>query len=471
MRRLTRALAKLYGGGFGGQMKSEHDFVPPGAADNLWMPFAQMSSVQAPGSLRVIESGNGCWVTDSTGARLFDLMSGMWLKAIGYGRKEIADAVHEAMQGITFNPWGTTSRNTLCLSHRLAELAPDKESRIYLVSGGSEANETAIKMAKRFHAINGEPTRYKLISRRGSYHGGTHGTMPLGGGGVSVHYEYGPLQPGTSHVPQPQRYRCAFCKELPSCNLECASEVERVIQHEGPKTVAAFISEPISIPGGFAVPRDDYWPEIRRICDKYGVLLIFDEVVTGFGRTGKWFGSEHWGVRPDITTTAKALSSGYLPIGATIASKRVADAFLGSEERTFKHVLTFSGHPISCAAALANLDIIEREGLVGNSARMGKYLFEGLESLRKHPIVGDVRGGLGLLSGVELVVDRKTKERFPKEARVPQKLDAIMLKRGLMTRVSDVIPIVPPLVITKEEADMVVNELDASLDELQRQIS
>jgi adenosylmethionine-8-amino-7-oxononanoate aminotransferase len=438
--------------------------------DHLWMPFSQMAQFKDEGSLRIAETGKGCWITDNRGNRIFDLMSGMWLKAVGYGREEIGQAVFEAMKKITFNPWGMTSEYTMRLSAKLASLAPDKQSRVFLVSGGSEANETALKMAKKYHAIRKEPGRYKVVSRRGSYHGNTHATMALGGGGVAIPWDYGPLQPGNFHGPQPFKFHCAFCKGRNECSLECADEVERAIIAEGPKTVAALIGEPISISAGVVPPHPEYWPRIRNICDKYGVLLILDEVVTGFGRTGRWFASEHWDIQPDITTVAKALSSGYLPIGAAIASKKVADTFLGSENETFKHLLTYSGHPICSAAALANLEIIENENLVANSANMGAYLYERLQALAHHRVIGDVRGGYGLLCGVELVRDKRTNEHFPKEAKIPAKLDAIMLKRGLMTRVSDVIPLVPPLIVTKNEIDHIVDTLDASLTELEKEV-
>ena len=434
--------------------------------EHLWVPFTQMQPfMENPNDLPVFVDGQGCWVTDRSGNKIFDMMSGMWLKAIGYGRKEMADAVYEAMQKITYNPWGGTSRYTMELSAKLASLAPDKKSRIFLASGGSEANETAIKMAKRYHRIKGDAGRYKVISRTGSYHGTTHATMPLGGGGVSAHQDYGPLQPGAVYSPQPQNY---LSNSQP---LDYAKHIEKIIQFEGPDTIAAFIGEPMSVAAGIIIPDDEYWPSVREICDRYGILLILDEVVTGFGRTGKWFASEHWGIQPDITTVAKALSSGYLPVSAAIASKKVADTFLGSEKETFRHLITYGGHPIACAAALANLEIIERERLVDNSARMGEYLFQQLETLRKHPIVGDIRGGYGLFCGVELVQGDGSGESYPPQAKVPQKLTAIFKRHGLMTRVSNVIPILPPLIISKDEVDHIVSKIDVSLAELSKEIA
>jgi adenosylmethionine-8-amino-7-oxononanoate aminotransferase len=449
-------------------MSVQHDYKQKDL-DHLWLPFTQMSDFKDK-DLLVIERGEGCYVFDDKGNRYFDLMSGMWLNAVGYGRKEIANAVFDAMQLVTYNPWGSTSRNTMELSTRVASLSPDKEARVFLANSGSEANETAMKMAKRYHANRGEPSRFKMISRRGSYHGATHANMALGGGGVSTPWEYGPLQIGNVYVPQPLRYRCPYCSSHDQCNLECAAEVERAILYEGPNTIAAFVGEPISLSAGVAPPHPEYWPTIRKVCDKYGILLIMDEVVTGFGRTGKWFASEHWGVKPDITTVAKQLSSGYLPLAATIASKHVADAFLGGEREKFKHLLTFGGHPVCCAAALANLKIIEDEKLVENSAKMGDYLFASLQRLRRHVIVGDIRGGYGLFCGIELVSDRAVNSRFPKEIKIGERINAIMMRNGLMTRPSDVIPLLPPLIITKDQVDAVVDTLDACLGELQEDL-
>ena len=350
---------------------------------------------------------------------------------IGHGREEIAEAVYEQMKDISYSPGGTVSPATVKLSAKIASHAPDKDSRVYFVSGGSEAVETALKMAKNYHKNNGEATRWKIISRRGSYHGATVACMSLGGAAWTAAANYGPTMPGNIHVAQPDQYRCTFCRDRGGCNLECARDVERAIEHEGPSTVAAFIGEPISASAGIHVPHPDYWPTIREICDRTGVLMICDEVITGFGRTGKMFATEHWGVTPDITTVAKALTSGYLPIGAAVASKKIADAFIGSEESAFRHLITFGGNPASCAAGLANLEIMEGEGMVENSAQMGDYLYEQLQTLYEHRIVGDVRGGKGLLAAVEIVKDRDTREKFPAEAELGKKMNPIMDKHGL----------------------------------------
>ena len=252
--------------------------------------------------------------------------------------------------------------------------------------------------------------------------------------------------------------------------IEAAKDLERAILHEGAGTVAAFIGEPISAASGIHVPDDEYWPAVRDICDKYGVLMICDEVINGFGRTGKMFATEHWGVKPDIFTVAKALTSGYVPIGAAIASSAVANAFLGDSANTFRHLFTFGGNPPACAAGLVNLDIIEREGLVENAAQMGDYLLEQLQTLYEHPIVGDVRGGKGLLCAVELVKDRETKERFPADAKLGSRMGLLMREHNLLGRWGDVISLCPPLTITKDEVDHLVDAIGSIIGQLENDL-
>ena len=440
------------------------------AAEHFW-PHGRLTGDMTPESgLQVVDGGSGVWVEDLDGNRWFDTMSALWLVNIGHGRTEIADAVYAQMKRISFTPHDTVSPVTARLSARLAELSADPRARVYFVSGGSEANETALKMAKNYHYVNGDRLRHKVISRRGSYHGSTLACTSLGRGGEtgeSVPVAFGPLVPGNVHVAQPDPYRCQLCSERGGCTLACARDVERAIAHEGPETVAAFIGEPISAAAGIHVPHPEYWPQIRDICDRYGVILILDEVITGFGRTGKLFATEHWGVQPDIRTVAKALTGGYLPIGAAIASGKLADAFTAAAASPFQHLVTFGGNPPACAAAMANLDILLGEGMVENSAQMGEYLFESLQTLRRHRIVGDVRGGIGLLTAIELVKDRDTKERFPKSAKLAAHATRLMRKHRMLGRAGNVIPVAPPLCVTRDEIDHAVSQLDKVLLELQ----
>lgn len=442
------------------------------AADHFWPHSKMAGDMSEETGLKVVTRAKGVWVEDAEGEQWFDTMAGLWLKNIGHGRKEIADAVYKQMQEISFSPFDTVSPPTAHLAARVAALAPDKESRIYFVSGGSEAVETALKMAKNYHKLNGESSRWKILSRWGSYHGATLACTSLGRGGVmgSLPSDFGPLVPGNVHVAQPDEYRCQFCRDNGGCNLECARDVDRTIQNEGASTVAAFIGEPISAAAGINVPHPDYWPTIREICDKHGVVMICDEVITGFGRTGKMFAMENWDVKPDIFTVAKALTSGYLPIGAAVASSKIAGAFAGDAGATFQHLFTFGGNPTSCAAGMANLDILEGEGMVENSAKMGEYLFEQLQSLYEHRIVGDIRGGMGLLAAVEIVKDRDTRERFPPEAGVGAKVSRLMREHKMLGRAADVIPLSPPLCITRDEVDHLVHQIDSIVGKLEQEL-
>jgi adenosylmethionine-8-amino-7-oxononanoate aminotransferase len=434
---------------------------------HFW-PHARMAGdLSSPGATKIVTRGDGVWVYDERERRYFDSLSGMWLTNIGHGRREIADAVHAQLCELGYAPDGSVHPATLQLAARVARLSPDPASRVFFASGGSEANETAMKMAKKFHRNRGDAGRYKFISRRGSYHGSTHGCLSLGGGGSNNGAEYGPLPYGGVRVQGPDQYRNPFGGTDGTGDLECAREIERAILNEGPETVAAVIGEPISASAGVHIPHPEYWPMVREICDRYGVLLICDEVITGFGRTGRMFATEHWGVVPDITVVAKALTSGYVPIGAVIATKRIADAFIGPAGSAFNHRITFGGNPVSCAAALANLDILERELLVRNAADMGGYLFGRLQQLYRYDIVGQVRGGLGLMAAVEIVADRTTREPFPKEARLGQRAGRLMERHGLLGRGGDIFPVAPPLCATRSEVDFLVSQLEAVIAELQ----
>jgi adenosylmethionine-8-amino-7-oxononanoate aminotransferase len=442
------------------------------AAANFWPHSKRAGDMSKESGVQLVTGARGVWVEDTDGEQWFDTMSGLWLVNAGHGRKEIADAVYQQMQAISFSPHDTVSPVTAQLSGELASLSGDPRARTYFVSGGSEAVETALKMAKNYHKLNGEPTRWKVLSRRGSYHGSTLACTSLGRGqdGQGVPAEFGPLVPGNIHVAAPSRYRCHFCADKGACNLECAKDVDRAIAHEGAGSVAAFIGEPISAAAGIHIPHPEYWPMMREICDRNGVLMIVDEVITGFGRTGTMFATEHWDVKPDIRTVAKALTSGYLPIGAAIASGDIADAFIGDDVSPFLHLVTFGGNPPASAAALANLAILQGDGMIENSARMGEYLYERLQGLRSHAIVGDVRGGMGLLCAVELVKDKETKERFPKSAKLTAKALTAMRRHRMLGRAGDVIPVAPPLCITRDEVDHAVQQLDEVIGEITKQL-
>ena len=435
---------------------------------HLWPgPYKPGDLISDEHRLKVVVDGSGPWVLDAEGRTWFDSLSGMWLVNVGHGRREIAEAAYAQMCRLSYAPDGTVSPATIRLAAQVASLAPDPGSHVFFVSGGSEAVETAIKLAKKYHRNRGEPGRFKVISRRGSYHGCTLGCLGLGGGGSNTGVEYGPLLPGMVRVQGPDEYRPAFSGDGVASDIECAREIERAILNEGPETIAAVIGEPISAAAGVHVPHAEYWPMVREICDRYGVLLIFDEVITGFGRTGAMFASEHWGVRPDITTVAKGLASGYVPIGAAIASKAVSDAFTG-EHPAFNHRFTYGGNPVACAAGLATLEIIEREHLVENSRVVGEYLYERARELYRHPIVGHVRGGLGLMCAIELVRDRATRDPFPPVVGLKRAAQLLMDEQGLLGRGGDIFFLAPSLCVTRAEIDTLIERVDSVIGALDR---
>ena len=437
----------------------------------LWMHNRDWTQMAEEGDPLFMVGGQGVNVTDSEGKSWIDVNGGYNSVNVGYGREEIVEAAYEQMAKMPYFPNGTTTIPTIKLAEKLAEIAPGSLSRVFAVSGGSEANETALKIARAYHKRRGEPGRYKIISRRGSYHGTTAGVLWLGGNPVAPRDDFEPEYPGMVYAPQPNPYRCELGGETPGeCAVRCAQAVDDLITFEGPETVAAVIAEPVATPQGAAVPGDEYWPMLRQICDRHGVLLIADEVICGFGRTGKMFAIEHWDVVPDIMTVAKGIVSSYLPLAATIVRKEIADAF-GGDGNHLRHVFTFAGHPVSAAAALKNIEIIEDEGMVQNSAEVGAYFKEALEGLKlDHPLVGDVRG-LGLLMAIELVSDRDTKASFPPEAKIPARLNEKFREHGLIFRIgSGILSIGPPLCITRGEVDDIVHAVDLSLWELEGEL-
>ncbi len=441
------------------------------ALEHLWVYLREPSDMAEKGEPAVYVSGDGVRVTDAQGNTSIDAMSGLWLKNVGYGRREIADAAYEQMLKLTYMPMGTTTEPTIRLAEKVADITPGDLSRSFFTSGGSESVETAIKLTRAYFKRIGEPNRIKFISRRGSYHGATAGALALGGSPLYPRGDYEPLMPGTFHAPQPNFYRCEFNSETPEeCGERSVRAIEETIKFQGPETVAAVIAEPVSSPMGAVVPPDNYWPMLRELCDRYGLLLIADEVITGFGRTGKMFACEHWGVTPDIMTVAKGITSGYIPMGGAITRKNIADAFVGSQRVSFRHVITFGGHPVAAAAALRNIQIMEDEDLAGNSARMGAYLLDGLKELQeKHPMIGDARG-LGLMCGMELVRDRETKEPYPAEAELGNRLTAGFQANGLILRGSDNMNVAPPLCVTSGEIDEIITVMDRVFTQVARDL-
>ena len=439
--------------------------------EHLWMHRRDWLQMAEEGGPTIIVEGNGIRVTDSEGISWIDVNGGYMSVGVGYGRTEIVDAVRQQMLKLSYFAQGTTTEPVVRLVEKLAQITPGSLERTWLVAGGSEANETAIKIARAYHRRMGNVGRYKIISRRGSYHGALGTTTWLGGNTDRSDFE--PTYPGMLYAPQPHAYRCELGGTTPSeCAVRCAQAIEDLILFHGPETVAAVIAEPIGAEPGAIVPGDEYWPMVRQICDRYGVLLIADEVVCGFGRTGRMFAIEHWGVVPDLMTMAKGIVSSYLPQAAAIARKEIADAFAG-EDNIFHQALTSGGHPVTAAAALKNIEIIESEGLVQNSADMGAYLLEELHSLQeKHPIIGEVQG-LGLLLGIRLVSDRETKAQFPAEARLSDRLTEGFRRQGLILRPTtdgSTIVLAPPLCVTRSDVNDIVGGLDRAFGETERHL-
>ena len=450
---------------------SEVKSLQESALEHLWVYLREPSDMAEKGDPAIFVSGEGVHVTDALGNTSIDGMSGLWLKNVGYGRKEIADAAYEQMLNLTYMPLGTTTEPTIRLAEKISQIAPGDMTGSFFTSGGSEAVETALKLSRAYFKRVGEPNRTKFISRKGSYHGATMGALALGGSHLYPKLDYEPLMPGVFHVPQPLPYRCEFGGETPEeCAELCVNAVEEMIKFQDPETIAAVFAEPISSPMGCAVPGDNYCPRLREICDRYGVLLIADEVITGFGRTGKMFATEHWGVVPDMMTVAKGITSGYIPMGGCITRGEISDAFIGSQKASFKHVITFGGHPVAAAAALKNIEIMEEEGMVENAAKQGVYLLDGLNEMKeKYQMIGDVRG-LGLFCGLELVADRGTKEYFPAEADLANRITQGFAENGLLLRGGDRMNVAPPLCITSSEVDDLVTIMDKVFDQVSKDL-
>ncbi len=418
----------------------------------LYHPAAQQGAV-------IFERGEGVWLWDTNGRRYLDGLSCLWNVNIGHGRKEVAEAAREQMSTLAFANGYTGFSNVpaIRLAERLAKLAPGDLNAVFFTSGGGESNESAFKMARFLWNVQGKPEKFKIIARFDAYHGVT--TAAMAATGMAPYWErFGPLAPGFVHAAAPNPYRLGDGPEE-TARLALAS-IEELIAREGAGTVAAIIAEPIQGAGGVIIPPDAYIRGLRELCDRYQLYLIADEVITGFGRTGTWFGMEQFGVQADMMTFAKGVTSGYQQLGGLMVSERI-QAILAAQPPDVKwmHAYTYSAHPTACAVAMANLDIIERDGLVRRSAEMGEKLLARLEELRELPKVGDVRGR-GLIARVELVEDVQTKQAFPAAAKVGDRVIAAARERGLVTRNrGDVIALAPPLCIDEDEIDFAVSAL------------
>jgi len=413
--------------------------------------------------------GRGSTLEDVNGKTYLDGLSGLWNVNIGHGRAEIAETAAAQMRELAFysSYAGSSNVPSITLAGRLMELAYDNMEGVFFVSTGAEANESAFKTARFYWRANGRPEKVKIIARGEAYHGVT--LQAMSATAMRGYWKmFEPRVPGFTHVQPAHIYRFQGARPGETMGQAAARELEDTILREGAETVAAFIGEPIQGAGGVFYPADDYWSHIREVCTRHNVLVIADEVITGFGRTGRWFGLEHWGVQPDIVSFAKGVTSGYLPLGGILVSREIKNTIdsVKPEDR-WMHGSTYSGHPTCCAVALKNIEIIEREGLLEHSAQMGNRLLACLtDALGSHPHVGDIRGGKGLMAAVEFVEDRATKANFPAERKVAPALQNEVRKRGVVTRTrpavgphpnpGDGIFYAPPLVITPDEVDRIV---------------
>lgn len=416
-----------------------------------------------PEATMVIQKADGAWIEDNNGKKYLDAMAGLWCVNAGYGREELAEAAYEQLKTLPYFPLTQSHIPAIELGEKLNEwLGGDYV--FFFSNSGSEANETAFKIARQYHQQNGEPERHKFISRYRAYHGNSMGALAATGQ-AQRKYRYEPLAQGFLHVTPPDMYRSPYQGTIEEQSLACADEIDRVMTWELDKTIAAVIMEPIITGGGVIMPHESYLPRVREICDKHGALLIVDEVICGFGRTGERFGFQHYGVKPDIVTMAKGITSAYLPLSVTAVRREIYEMFQGLEDYNhLRHVNTFGGNPAACAVALKNIEIFERENLVERSQVMGEKLLDKMEDLKNHPYVGNIRGK-GLLMGIEMVENKQTKE--PASQDKVDKIISLCKEQGLIISkngdtvagYNNIITLSPPLTISDEELDFIVSTI------------
>jgi putrescine aminotransferase len=433
-------------------------------------PFMDGAEINERGA-RIITSASGVTLTDSEGQELLDGMSGLWCCNIGYGRTELAEAGYQQMLQLPYyNTFFMTSHPpVIMLSAKIAELAPGNLNHVFYASGGSEANDTNIRMVRQYWALMGKPEKQIIIARKNAYHGSTIGGVSLGGMG-GMRSQGGSLVPGIVHIDQPDWWSEGGDLSPEDFGLERARQLEAKIAELGEDKVAAFIAEPIQGAGGVIIPPDSYWPEIQRICDAHDILLIADEVITGFGRTGQMFGSQTYDIRPDIVTVAKGLSSGYAPIGGSIVADHVAEVINNGGE--FVHGYTYSGHPMSCAVALENLRIIVEEKLVERVREdTGPYLAEKWTALTDHPMVGEAKIK-GLMGSIALTPDKSSRAPFKAETGTVgfRCRENCFANNLVMRHVGDRMIIAPPMVITRDEIDTLIDRAWRALDDTMKSV-
>jgi len=424
--------------------------------------------------VRIIESAKGVYLTDSDGNQLLDMMAGLWCVNMGYGQQELIDAAHNQIQQLPYyNAFFKTSTPPAAeLSALLAEVTPSHLNHSFFTSSGSEANDTVLRMVWRYWEVMGKPEKRVVISRKNAYHGSTIAGSSLGG--MEDMHKQGGIIPDIVHVEQPNWFakRCELGTDLDRAEFgrQAAQSITDKIEELGADKVAAFIAEPIQGAGGVIVPPDTYWPEVKKICEHYGILLVADEVICGFGRTGEWFGSNYYDLKPDLMPIAKGLSSGYLPIGGVMVADRVMDVINKGGE--FNHGYTYSGHPVCAAVAIANIKLMQRENIVQTVREStAPYLQKRLRELGEHPLVGEVRG-VGMLGALELVKDKQNYIRFDKDQGTGTLCRDFCFENNLVMRaVGDAMIISPPLIVKPAEIDIFIERAWQCLDLTQKAIA
>ena len=437
--------------------------------DHHLAPFSDFKQLKEVGP-RIITHAKGVYLWDSEGHKILDGMAGLWCVAIGYGRDELADAASKQMRELPYYNlfFMTAHPPVLELSKVIAEIAPEGMNHVFFTGSGSEGNDTMLRMVRHYWAIKGKPNKKVIISRKNGYHGSTVAGASLGG--MTYMHEQGDLPiPGITHIPQPYWFGEGGDMSPEEFGIWAANQLEEKILEIGVDNVGAFIAEPIQGAGGVIVPPDTYWPRIKEILAKYDILFVADEVICGFGRTGEWFGSDFYGLKPDMMTIAKGLTSGYIPMGGLIVRDEVVDVL--NEGGDFNHGFTYSGHPVAAAVALENIRILRDEKIIEKvQAETAPYLQKRLRELNDHPLVGEVRG-VGMLGAIELVQDKATRKRYEGKG-VGMICRQFCFDNGLIMRaVGDTMIISPPLVITRDEIDELVTKarkcLDLTLEVLQ----
>lgn len=442
------------------QLQRDHDHL-----------IHSLQNRQSADAAHIWSAGRGAILIDDRGREFLDALAGLWNVVVGHGRAELGQAAVEQMSRLAYASTysGSTNPQAIQLAERLAEICYPSINRFFFTCGGAEANESAFKTARFFWKLADRPEKTKIISRSWAYHGTTMAAMSATG--LTNYWPmFEPRVPGFLHIESPYPYRFQRPAYVPHDDPRTPGQIaadllEELIEREGADSIAAFIGEPVQGAAGVIVPPDDYWPRIRKICDRHRVLLIADEVITGFGRTGDWFALSRYGIEPDMITFAKGITSGYFPLGGLGVSDTIAEAIdSASASQTWMHAFTYSAHPVGCAVALANLDILERENLLARAAELGRRLLPRLHSLESHPNVGEVRG-LGLMAAVELVADKSTRAEFPPSEQIGRRVHEATQQRGMFTRLrGDVYNFAPCYVTTESQIERMVAILGESIE-------